>query len=165
MKKLIFILLLGAFVIAGSGCEVSGAKNRQTAMNEYNEIISEYNHLTRSVTAFAKHVHTVLGEEAKNAVTDDAFWEKYDSLKEKVEEKIHSFESYEIKNIENRKIEEKTDPFIEQATEYLKIKEKIEEDLAAAKEAHKEQYHSLILLSNEATLEFDVIYHAILDSE
>lgn len=57
-----------------TGCSVEGAKGRQTAMNEYNEIIVEYNGVSRSVTSLAKHVHTVL-EEGSDKVPDEKFWE------------------------------------------------------------------------------------------
>lgn len=146
-----------------TGCSVEGAKGRQTAMNEYNEIIVEYNGVSRSVTSLAKHVHTVL-EEGSDKVPDEKFWETYDERREKVKEEIANLRGYKIKDLTNRKIEDKLDPYLEKAEEYMTIDEVMKTDLQDAKKLHKIQYDELIRLSNDATLEFDVIYNEIMES-
>ena len=163
MKRFGLLMLIVTALLA-TGCEVSGAKHRQTSMNEYNEIIMKYNNLSRSVTNFAKHVHTVLRED-KRAKADDAFWETYDERAEKVKEEIAEIEAYDIKSLENRKIEPKLEAFIALAEDYLGIGDIIRTDIKEAEEVNAVQYDELIRISNETTLEFDVIYNAILESD
>lgn len=56
------------------------------------------------------------------------------------------------------------DPYLEKAEEYMTIDEVMKTDLQDAKKLHKIQYDELIRLSNDATLEFDVIYNEIMES-
>lgn len=46
----------------------------------------------------------------------------------------------------------------------MTIDEVMKTDLQDAKKLHKIQYDELIRLSNDATLEFDVIYNEIMES-